>query len=109
MERLTSNEAFEKALEDNSKMLLLKHSNTCPISGDAHEEYEKYTNENGDVKAFYLIVQEDRPLSNEIAEKYDIKHESPQAFLFNNKEVAWHTSHRKITYDSLATAVAESK
>ncbi|WP_433958994.1 bacillithiol system redox-active protein YtxJ [Cytobacillus horneckiae] len=109
MERLTNHEEFEKALAENDQMLLLKHSNTCPISADAYEQYEKYTSENNRVKSYYLIVQEDRPLSNEIAETYEIKHESPQAFFFNNKQVAWHTSHRKITYDTLAAAVSEGK
>ncbi|MDQ0186195.1 bacillithiol system redox-active protein YtxJ [Cytobacillus kochii] len=105
MERLNTKEAFKQALQENEKMLLLKHSNTCPISADAYEQYEKYTNENSDLKAYYLVVQEDRPLSNEIAEIFEVKHESPQAFLFVNKEVAWHTSHRKITYDTLNEAV----
>ncbi|MBD7935510.1 MULTISPECIES: bacillithiol system redox-active protein YtxJ [Cytobacillus] len=105
MERLNTKEAFDQALQANEKMLLLKHSNTCPISADAYEQYEQFTTENNDVKAYYLVVQEDRPLSNEIAEIFEVKHESPQAFLFVNKEVAWHTSHRKITYDSLNEAV----
>lgn len=105
MERLTTKEAFEQALQENESMLLLKHSDTCPISADAYEQYEKYTNENNEVKAYFLVVQEDRPLSNDIAETFEVKHESPQAFLFKNKEVAWHTSHRKITYDALNEAV----
>ncbi|MGN7401413.1 bacillithiol system redox-active protein YtxJ [Cytobacillus praedii] len=107
MERISENVAFDKKVEEGSLFLLLKHSSTCPISHAAYEEYEKFVNENESVKSFYLVVQEDRPLSNHIAENFQIKHESPQAILFNNGKPIWHASHWKITYDSLTKAMKE--
>lgn len=53
---------------------------------------------------YYLIVQEERELSNYIEEKTGIKHESPQAFYFVNGEASWHESHDNITVSSLAKA-----
>ena len=41
----------------------------------------------------------------EIAEKFDIKHESPQVLLFNNGEAAWNASHWKITNRAIKNAV----
>jgi bacillithiol system protein YtxJ len=109
MERINENAAFDKKVEEGNLFLLFKHSSTCPISQAAYEEYEKFADENERVKTFYLVVQEDRPLSNHIAENFQIKHESPQAILFKNSKPVWHASHWKITYDSLAQAMKENE
>ena len=105
MKKFNGNEDFEQAVQSGETFFLLKHSSTCSISEGAYEEYEKFSKEND--HTYYLVVQEDRPLSNYISEKFQIRHESPQALFFKNGEVAWHTSHRKITYDSLKNAAAE--
>jgi bacillithiol system protein YtxJ len=109
MKKFDSNEAFNQAVKSGEQMLLLKHSSTCPVSGAAYEEYESFANEHKDLNIYYLVVQEDRPLSNHIAETFHIKHESPQAILFKNGDVAWHASHWKITYDSLEKALEENR
>lgn len=106
MKKFNGNEDFEQALETVEQFLLLKHSSTCPISQAAYEEYEKFASEYENT--YYLVVQEERSLSNHVAEKLHIKHESPQAILFKNGEAVWHASHWKITYDSLKKAVAEN-
>lgn len=100
-DRVSSIEQFEQIVSDHNEFLLIKHSLTCPVSGAAFEEYEKFVLENEDVKTYYLYVQDDRPLSNYIVDKYSIKHESPQALLFKNGEVVWNASHWKITTKSL--------
>jgi bacillithiol system protein YtxJ len=51
-------------------------------------------------------VIEDRPVSNAIAERLQVKHESPQALLIKNGKAVWHASHWNVTEDSLAQAVA---
>lgn len=101
--QVTTIEEFENIVSSNEKLLLIKHSLTCPISGNAFEEYENFTKEN-DFPTYYLYVQEARPLSNYIAEKYEVKHESPQALLFENGKVKWHASHWDITKSSLKQA-----
>ncbi|WP_075982621.1 bacillithiol system redox-active protein YtxJ [Bacillus massilinigeriensis] len=108
MKKIETIEEFEQILQEKEYFFFLKHSLTCPISQAAFEEYENFSTDQNDVAFFYLAVQEARPLSNDIAEKYEIKHESPQAFLFVNKEVSWHTSHRKITYETLKNALEEN-
>ncbi|MEH7390073.1 bacillithiol system redox-active protein YtxJ [Bacillus sp. JJ1503] len=109
MKRFNGNEEFEQVMQASEQVMILKHSSTCPISQAAYEEYESFASEHENQQIYYLVVQEDRPLSNHIAEKYNIKHESPQALLINNGELAWHTSHWKITYDSLTNAIKEHK
>jgi bacillithiol system protein YtxJ len=108
LEKIETQEQFESLLQTHENFILLKHSLTCPISHAAYQEYEKYAKENQNVPTFFLAVQEARPLSNEIAEKFQIKHESPQAFLFSKGEAVWNASHWKITKRSLGDAVNES-
>ncbi len=109
LKKIDSIEQFDELLEKESKFYLLKHSLTCPISHAAYKEYEKYADEHQDIPTFYLAVQESRPLSNEIAEKFQIKHETPQAILFSNGKALWSASHWKITNRSLVNSRTENK
>jgi bacillithiol system protein YtxJ len=106
MEQIQTKEQFD-ALVESEDFFLLKHSNTCPISQAAYEEYEEFINESS-VKSYYLIVQTSRDLSNYIADRFQIKHESPQALLFKKGEVAWNASHWKITSKALSTVSEEN-
>lgn len=108
MNKLDTLEQFEEVVEKGESFTLLKHSVTCPISHAAYEEYVKFAEENPNQNCYYLTVQDARPLSNYIAEKFQIRHESPQAFFVANKEVTWHASHWKITYDTLKKVSEEN-
>jgi bacillithiol system protein YtxJ len=107
--RLSTVEDFEKAMVQSNEFLLMKHSLTCPISSAAYEEYEKFEEEHPSIPTYYLYVQDDRPLSNYIAETYSVQHESPQALLFKNGKVVWNASHWKITYSSLLDIAKSSR
>ncbi|MGE7877470.1 bacillithiol system redox-active protein YtxJ [Peribacillus muralis] len=104
--KIESEEQFIDLLNEDT-FLLFKHSLTCPVSAEAHEQYEKYIAGNEQLKTAYLAVQEARPLSNHVAETFDIKHQSPQAILFKNGKPVWNESHWRITYDSLSKAISE--
>jgi bacillithiol system protein YtxJ len=101
--RISTVEEFEKKVQDKQEFLFIKHSLTCPISTAAFEEYEKFEKEHKGIETYYLFVQDDRPLSNHIAEAYSVKHESPQALLFRDGQVVWNASHWNITYKSLSS------
>ncbi|WP_042459763.1 bacillithiol system redox-active protein YtxJ [Neobacillus dielmonensis] len=107
LKKIDSVDEFNQIVNNEAKFLLLKHSLTCPISQAAYKEYEKFSEENSSISTYYLAVQDARPLSNEIAEKYSIKHESPQTILFSNGEALWNASHWKITNRALSAAVKE--
>lgn len=46
----------------------------------------------------------ERDLSDYIAKKTNVKHESPQAFYFVNGEMVWNRDHGDINVSSLAQA-----
>ncbi|MDQ1001187.1 bacillithiol system protein YtxJ [Neobacillus niacini] len=108
LKKIDTVEQFEDLLKQEDKFFLLKHSLTCPISHAAYQEYEKYAGSDESIPAYFLAVQDARPLSNEVAEKFEIKHESPQALLIKNGEPVWNASHWKITNKSLTTATTEN-
>jgi bacillithiol system protein YtxJ len=108
LNKIDTLDQLEDLLKQEDKFFLLKHSLTCPISHAAYQEYQKYAEGNQGVPTYYLAVQEARPLSNEIAEKFEIKHESPQALLFKEGKAVWNASHWKITNRSLVTALSEN-
>lgn len=79
--------------------VILKHSTTCPVSANALNEYEQYLqgSPNHDVDYTLVKVIESRPISNQIAEDLNVKHESPQVIYIKNKEKFWAASHWSIT------------
>ena len=103
LRKITSIDAFDALLEDTNVFYFLKHSNSCPISQAAFETYEKFHYER-DMNGYYLIVQEQQELSKFIEDRFNIKHESPQAFYFVNQEVKWHASHQDIQINTLFSA-----
>lgn len=94
-------DTIEQLLTEEQRVFFLKHSLTCPISARAYQELDQFLRKHPDEKGYYLAVQESRELSNHIAEKFKIKHESPQAFLFINGQPEWHDSHGHITAENL--------
>ncbi len=107
MIKLNSIEEFNQVLEKEHALFILKHSTTCPISLAAFDEYESFSKERQECPIYFLTVQESRSLSNYIAEKFGIKHESPQAILFVNNEAVWNASHWKINTKSLNDALEQ--
>ncbi|KAF0248256.1 MAG: proteinral stress protein [bacterium] len=91
------------AQSDKRKQLIFKHSNACPISSAAFDEMQGYLENNPakDVDYSLIVVQVARNVSNEVAAKLNVEHESPQAILVHNGKAIWNQSHRKITQSSL--------
>ncbi len=97
---LETTEQFQDVIQNNDSFFLLKHSITCPISAEAKQQYEQFA-EQTKTPLYILHVQEARPLSNEIAETYGVKHESPQALYFKNNKIVWNASHWDVTKEAL--------
>ncbi|SDD69913.1 bacillithiol system protein YtxJ [Terribacillus halophilus] len=97
---IQNQEEFQDVLNREAAFYLLKHSLTCPISARAKQEYDRYSLDT-QLPMYTLYVQEARELSNMIAQRYEVKHESPQTLLFQNNQVIWHTSHHDITETAL--------
>lgn len=85
--------------------VLFKHSVTCSISIGVKREYDAFVQRFPQVPTRLVIAQNERPLSNAIADVLGVRHESPQALVVRNGQVLWHASHHRITAERLAAAV----
>ncbi len=88
------NELFEQS--NNKPIVLFKHSITCPISTDACNQMAIVE---GDVNI--VIVQTARPISNAIAERTSLQHQSPQTIILRNGKPIFSATHYDITADKV--------
>lgn len=111
IQELETVEEWHQLLETSKekRVFLFKHSTTCPISTKADQEFRSFAEDYSEPTASFafLKVRESRPVSNAIAEELEIKHESPQLFILENKEVKWSDSHWNITKAKIKNALQE--
>lgn len=106
---LTTADALETAMAGSAEapVILFKHSETCGMSFQAHEEVlSALQHASWDTDVFLVSVQRSRDVSNAIADVLGVRHASPQALLVSDRAVQWHTSHTAITAEALRRAVA---
>ena len=103
---ITQGHQLAEALEAEC-FLLFKHSQTCPTSAFAFAEYREFLKHAPPVATAWIDVISSRPLSQEVARESGIRHESPQALLFQEGRVVWHASHGAITARSLHEALSD--
>ena len=104
-------EEFENHLTNlSNKTAIFKYSPYCTISFVADNVLKlwfKRLDEETEVKVLKVNVITARQLSNGIAEKYNIRHESPQLIWLNQSgEVQWQGSHHRITDEVLSANLA---
>lgn len=99
---LTSDAEWEKALSrsEETPVLIFKHSSTCPVSSNAHQELEALV-EADPVPAYKVVVQDHRAISNAIEDDLGVRHETPQAILLDDRTSVFDTSHFNVTADTL--------
>jgi bacillithiol system protein YtxJ len=105
--RITSPEELERVLEESRRVpvWLLKHSLICPLSDYGKREFESFASSVGEAGSFAIIeVQNARDLSDEVARRLGIRHDTPQVLLVVDAEAKWHASHWEISVSALADA-----
>jgi bacillithiol system protein YtxJ len=93
------------ALFDRPVALVYKHSMTCPISRAAHKELDALLAADPDAPVYMLDVHRSRDLSDYVAERTGLRHESPQAIVLRDGQPAWHAAHFSITRTAVEAAL----
>ncbi|RXR32226.1 bacillithiol system redox-active protein YtxJ [Flavobacterium piscinae] len=89
-------------LSHQQPVLLFKHSTRCSISRFALKNFEnEYDFEENKVKSYYLDLLEYRNISNEVATRFDVIHQSPQILLFYEGKCVYHNSHEGILINNI--------
>jgi bacillithiol system protein YtxJ len=85
---------------ENTSCVLFKHSTKCSISNVAWQRMKNASlPENAEY--YYLDLLAHRDISNAIAEKFSVHHESPQVLLIKKGECTYTESHLGITPEEL--------
>ncbi|MCW3077335.1 MAG: ytxJ [Bacteroidetes bacterium] len=90
--------------ESNSgKVLILKHSTRCSISNTALNRLERaWKKEDGTkIKPYLLDLLNHRDVSNAIATRYNIEHQSPQILVIEKGKCIFTQTHSEIRLEEI--------
>jgi len=85
-----------EAISNAKPVVIFKHSTRCSISRMALKQFEREYDLNETVDAYFLDLIANRDVSNEIANKFSVYHESPQLILIKNGKAIYDVSHSDI-------------
>ena len=102
MEQL--DELIEKS--KSTPIAIFKHSTRCGVSRGVLKSFEKDFNlDDSQIKLYFLDLLANRDISNEIASRFNVHHESPQLLVIKNGAVVYHISHNGIDASDLSRFV----
>lgn len=91
-----------EAISEIKPVVIFKHSTRCSISRFALKQFEsnfKYPKEK--LEWYLLDLLKFRDVSNEIAHRYEVMHQSPQILVIKDKKAIYHDSHDGIDAQDL--------
>ncbi len=102
---LTESEQLEEIEKESEKqpVVIFKHSTSCGISRMVLNKFEKNYDlpQDKEVKLYFLDLLANRNISNGVADRFNVRHESPQMIILKNGEVVHHASHSSIELQSI--------
>lgn len=82
-------------------VVIFKHSTRCSVSRMALKQFENEFDLQSKVTPYFLDLLEHRDVSNEIAELFQVMHQSPQLILIKNGVAIYSASHSDIEAEDL--------
>lgn len=108
---LTSAEELDALLTESATrpVAIFKHSTTCSISATAKNRLDRqWDGVVGEaVKLYYLDLHRYRPVSNEVAARLRVVHESPQLLLIQDGVCTYDASHLGIRAEAVKEKVGK--
>jgi len=110
---LTTEENLNTLLDAGSDKItiIFKHSPACSVSFFAQREMNKLGDEIAEIADLYIVnVIGNRAVSNEIAQRTGVRHESPQLLFLHKGKVIWNGSHHHVTaknVEKIISAITE--
>lgn len=100
---LDSIEKFNEAIDSSrdKPVVFFKHSTRCSISSMAMSRLEREWDLDDQVDLYYLDLLRYREISNEIADRLTIEHQSPQLIMVKDGRVVYHASHNIIQVEKV--------
>ncbi len=82
-------------------VVIFKHSTRCSVSRFALKQFENEFDLGDKVDAYFLDLLEHRAISNEIASRFGVYHQSPQLLLIKDGKSVYDVSHSDIDAEEL--------
>ncbi|WP_324719440.1 bacillithiol system redox-active protein YtxJ [Salinimicrobium sp. HB62] len=102
---LTEEQQLEKIKQESEKqpVVIFKHSTRCRISRMVLNNFERNYDlpKDKEVKLYFLNLIANRGISNEVASRFRVRHESPQMIILKDGEVVHHSSHQAIDVERI--------
>lgn len=105
---LTELKQLDAIVEESQEkpVVIFKHSTRCSISRMALKNFEReYNLEESEATPYFLDLLQHRDISNEIAQKFQVIHQSPQLLLIKNGKSVYDASHSEIDAEALKSKV----
>ena len=83
-------------LSHEQPVVIFKHSTRCSISRMALKQFENEFDLEGSVTPYFLDLINHRDISNEIATRFEVYHQSPQLLLIKEGKSIYDASHSDI-------------
>jgi len=103
---LNSEQLLDKIQQDSfvKTIVIFKHSTRCSISAMAKRILLSEMNSlhEDKIDVYYLDLLNYRIISNEVTNRFNITHESPQIVVLKNGEVVYHASHGEISLRNIS-------
>lgn len=96
-------ERMEKRTKLPADCYVYKHSTACPVSAAAARVVERT---DFDLPVYRVDVIEQRRLSDQVAKRYGVRHESPQLLKIERDAATTVLSHHRISPAELARVIA---
>lgn len=105
---LDSDGQFEKIAGAKGNNIIFKHNTTCPISKSVKRKLEMEGDLlPGETPVYILDLLSSREISDSIAERFNIPHESPQLLVIKDGTCVFNQSLYKISAEDIAQALQE--
>ncbi len=105
---LTELNQLDQLIEESNQtpVVIFKHSRSCSISAAALGRLERNWNLENGAKAYFLDLLAYRELSNAIAEKFGVFHQSPQVLIVDHGKAIYDRSHFDINFNDIKGQLA---
>jgi bacillithiol system protein YtxJ len=103
---LESADQIQSIQQNTGYSLIFKHSTRCSISLMAKRKFElDWADLPQDISLYFLDLIKYRELSRQIADDFQVHHESPQMLLIKNGECILDQSHSAISVEEALTVL----
>ena len=100
MKEMMSRQDADAAFSEET-VLVFKHSMQCPISANARREMESLLSGGEPVPVYMVDVNDRREVSDYVAERTGVTHQSPQVIVVRGGKASWHADRFDITAQSV--------